>query len=328
MKPCKIQLEIHILGECTLCNVRILYDETKSNEIPRNPTKLYRYLQKTDSVSSLLNGRMQDAHEFLKKFVHIVDAKHPEVNVADMFNANILTEVKCLTCNTAYTNSEVVGDFIIDVEGKRSVEEALHSFFESENIEEYNCIMCMTSVSATKTNFAISTPECLLIVLNRTAKSNRNTKLNSDVYINEELIMKCLVNGKIQRWKYKLVSTVNHVGRSYNSGHYNTNILTGSKIYLFDDSTVRKQKKISGRNAYVLFYERFEVNFYELVMLTIQFCIRLLLTQEICVNEMEELILIHPKGEENFVAGTDKQTDYVHHDSKVFVVDLDRFQKD
>lgn len=181
---------------------------------------------------------------------------HPDMCFGSKFMADINADIECLECKTIYKNKNRVGDFIVNILRKRSVEEAFQSFFEHEIVEEYKCIRCMKSVLATKTFSLFSTPEYLCIILNRL--QNRRRKYNKNIEINQEMKVECFAENQVSHWKYGLVSIINHIGTHYNKGHYTTTV-NSHNTYTFDDSQVRKQNTISGSEAYILIYERIQV---------------------------------------------------------------------
>lgn len=246
------------IGECVICCVQSLYEKTKSSKLPCDPSNLYGTLRKTNTnLARILNGGQQDAHEFFKFFIPVMENnKHPEMSFANKFIADIVTNIECLECNTNYQSENQAADFIVNIVRKHSVEEAFQSFFENDFVDEYKCITCMKSVLATKKFTLVSAPEYLCIILNRL--KNRRTKLRSNIAINRELEVKCFAEGQASHWKYGLLSAVNHIGLDYNSGHYTTTVFS-DKTYTFNDSKVRKQNNISGSDAYILIYERTEV---------------------------------------------------------------------
>lgn len=62
--------------------------------------------------------------------------EHPQVDLTKKFMARTNTVIKCLNCEMIFKNEGTIGDFILDIQGKASVEEALMSFFDKEVIED------------------------------------------------------------------------------------------------------------------------------------------------------------------------------------------------
>lgn len=237
--------------------MKILFDETKKNQKPCDPRTIYQALSKNTNISKLLDGRQHDAHEFLKLLIGNESRFHSTASLTSIFMAATKTEFKCLKCETSFYNNDDIGDFIVNVQGETSVDAALGAYFQNEVIERFQCVTCMESGLASKIFSITKMPQCLLVVLNR--RNNRDRKLNTSIDVNRELVLKSFDDSQTHHWRFKLASIINHTGIRYNEGHYTTIAFSGETIYKFDDSVVQKTKKISGRDAYILFYERVEV---------------------------------------------------------------------
>ncbi|KAG4073416.1 hypothetical protein HA402_007672 [Bradysia odoriphaga] len=88
-----------------------------------------------------------------------------------------------------------------------------------------------------------------------TAVNDKGAKVNSNIEINQDLIVKCFDGEKPRHFQYKIVSVVNHIGPSYSEGHYTTTVRHEDTTYTLDDSNVTAGFGISGQDAYLLFYE-------------------------------------------------------------------------
>lgn len=250
------------IGKCIICAVQTLYCKTKSSQIPFYPNRAYKTLEKSADLSKILDGAQQDAHEFFKNLIEAIEKEkkktknpdHAPIDFGNFFMAQIHTEVKCLKCRVTYNNKSSVGEFIVNIVGKRSVKQALESFFDGEVVNDYNCVNCMKYVSASKKYTLLSAPKCLCVVLNRIpSKGGKDSRY---IETNQELILKCFDGGKLRHFQYKIVSVVNHIGSKYESGHYTTTICYENTIYTLDDSKVFTGSKISNNTTYILFYER------------------------------------------------------------------------
>ncbi len=243
----------------------MLFRDTKESQSPCNPFELYATLQKRKNrFAKLLNGRMQDSHEFLMLLAEEMEKAVHSLNWFEKyFLANMRTFVQCLACENIYESYGSVGDFAIDMNGHQSVQIALDLYFDWESVHNFHCVSCKKKVSAKKQYSLVSPPQCLCITLKRFSKYGR---INHNIEITPELTMTKYCAKKPQgpesEWKYKLVTVINHQGKSRNSGHYTAITCSeNNQSYEFDDKTVRQ---ISGypvkRNeAYILFYECTEV---------------------------------------------------------------------
>lgn len=210
----------------------------------------------------MFDGSQQDAHEFYKNFIQAMEtvkakmksSEHQHIDIGNFFMAQINTEIKCLECRVVFNNKSSVGDFIVDVIGMRSVRQAMEKFFEGDLVHDYKCVKCMKTVLASKTYTLLSTPNCLCVVLNRIP--SKHEKDSRYIEINQELVLKCFDDDEQRYFQYKMMSVINHVGPSYDKGHYTTAVRYEGTTYIFDDSRVVAGCEISTNNAYILFYER------------------------------------------------------------------------
>lgn len=242
-----------------------LFKNTQCSKVPCSPYKLYHALQGTNlRFSELLNGKHQDSHEFLILLTEELEKQsHSTHWFVNNFSANIETHINCASCGTIHRSSVEVLDFALHLQGNQSIQIALDSYFHYEDTE-YLCESCRTLDTAKKQHFLLSAPKCICVQLRRF--SEQGEKLNDDIEISSELSLgKYFLKTEAAVWKYKLVAIVNHFGGSRSVGHYNTIVLAPDGVcYEFDDRNVRQVSSnlISGKNAYMLFYELVKVRHY------------------------------------------------------------------
>lgn len=254
------------IRECITCMVINLFGNTQSSEVPCSPYRLYFALKKTNlRFLKLLNGEHQDAHEFLIVLNHELDQQaHSARWFSNNFTVNLTTHVKCSSCGTVHESFSGVTDIAVHLKGNRSIQDAVDSYFNYDDIE-YMCEACRTYDIVKKKNFIQTAPACLCLQLRRF--SERGTKITDTIEIASELsLRKHFFKTQVLEWKYKLVVVVNHFGESQNIGHYNTIVLTpNGEYYELDDRTVRKVSSslVSGKHSYMLFYELIEVTVFQ-----------------------------------------------------------------
>ena len=135
-------------------------------------------------------------------------------------------DVTCLMCNHVSTTFQHFMDIQVDIGNVDNIELALAGYFGTENIgrggQLYKCNNCCQNVLATKQYRIEQPPAVLCIQLKRfnnmiDGKNDRPVslvrKLNISNHVRSAL-------GKNIPVEYKLVSMINHVGPSANSGHY------------------------------------------------------------------------------------------------------------
>lgn len=239
-----------------------LFKDTKSSKRPCNPYRLYGALAKTNiRLSGLLNGKHQDSHEFLILLTEELEKQeHSALWFSNNFTANISTHVNCSSCGKVNRSTSEVVYFALHLQRDRSIQTALDSYFNYDDIE-YLCESCRTYDIAKKKHFLLSGPDYLCLQLRRF--SELGEKITNEIEISLELsVGKHFSKPQAREWKYKLIAVVNHFGQSRHAGHYNTIVLTPNGLhYEFDDRNVREVSSnlVSGKDAYILFYELIEV---------------------------------------------------------------------
>lgn len=271
------------VDECITCAVLMLFKDSKISQLPCKPIRLYETLKKKNKrCCEILNGRQEDAHEFLLMVADEMDVeKHSLKWFVNNFVAEVRTLLRCSICKSIYQSDSHIGDFTVNINGKKSIQAALDMFFDGETVDDYQCTRCNKLVTAKKQFSLISAPSCLCVTLKRFSK---NGKINRNIEVTRELtttkyFVESPVNSPKSQWKYKLVAVINHKGKTRISGHYTTIVCSqNNEFYEFDDSTVRQvnDTAIKGNEAYILFYERSEVdkfNFFVVYFLLIKFSI-------------------------------------------------------
>ena len=136
-----------------------------------------------------------------------------------------------------------------------TLESCLESFFKPEEIER-KCQHCGVLGSTQATTF-VQEPETLVIQLNRFRYSqadNRVIKIHKPIIFPADLQ---LPSGS----KYKIVSTINHIGESADAGHY-TCLLMDKELEsycLVDDSSVFPSVTVDeelSKQVYILVYAK------------------------------------------------------------------------
>lgn len=221
-------------------------------------------MKQEERFRKMLNGRMQDAHEYLLLAAEVMEKqKHSFKWFEENFFADVRTILKCSECNNVCESDGHWGDFSLSIKKQKSVQSALKMYFEWESVNDYNCERCKKKVMAKKKYSLVSSPPCLCITLERftkTSKVNRNIEITFELTTSEYFVDNLF--DEPEQYKYKLVAVINHLGKTRNSGHYTAIACReNDEFYEFDDSNVRPNKShlIKGNEAYILFYERVQV---------------------------------------------------------------------
>ncbi|KAG4078588.1 hypothetical protein HA402_006750 [Bradysia odoriphaga] len=245
---------------CVTCKVLKLFNDTRNNVTARSPSQLYNALKRANTrFSKLLDGKMQDAHEFLELLAEQMETEaHPLKWSVNFFVADIRTSVQCSVCQNVCETTGILGDLTLDV-GHKSIQTALDMYFAWESVNDYDCQCCKKKVAAKKRVSLISSPSCLCITLKRFSENRR--KINRKIQIDLDVSITGYFEAAFANpgdCKYKLTSVINHVGRNIYSGHYTTTVCSpDNEFYEFDDTTVRRMNEngVKENDAYILFYE-------------------------------------------------------------------------
>lgn len=193
--------------------------------------------------------------------------------VHDIFEGVLVSETKCLTCETASQRDETFLDLSIDLEEHSSVTSCLRNFSAEEMLCERNkfhCDRCGGLQEAEKRMKVKRLPKVLTLHLKRfkyTEDYSRLQKLfHRVVYPYHLRMFNTTEDAPDPDRLYELYAVVVHIGGNAYHGHYVSIIKTKDRGWvLFDDEMVEPVDKHFVRNffgdkpgmatAYVLFYQ-------------------------------------------------------------------------
>lgn len=194
-----------------------------------------------------MNLKQQDAHEFFQFFIQeLKNSKHSDLWFCHAFDSVLLSKVHCERCLNTTGRPYDTKEFIVNVDGKKSITEAIAVNFERSVIDDYRCEKCEHFGSAIKTDVFVVLPVCLVLILQKFQKTTNAI----------EICTKLDLLGR----EYNLVGLINHIKIGRSSGHYTAIVWNGEgKFSEFDDSKRNCLDTIVGSNARILFYELNEV---------------------------------------------------------------------
>lgn len=224
--------------------------------MPYNPKKIYESLRLLNA--DLLNGKQQDAQELWMRIMKVFENRRNSSTMFDrLFTHDVITNVKCENCFKEFLTERETRVHIIEVGGRPTIQVALDDYFAGDVVETYKCSKCdyINKDKSKKKYFLKSAPNMLCLMLNRFKMKTKKNR--DDIELNEQLTLTNFSSSsKTTSAKYKLVSTINHIGMNISSGHYTATACCSNKtFYEFDDTRVKNIDSISGRNAYILFYQ-------------------------------------------------------------------------
>ncbi|PQE31340.1 ubiquitin carboxyl-terminal hydrolase protein [Rutstroemia sp. NJR-2017a WRK4] len=192
--------------------------------------------------------------------------------VHDIFEGKMVSETKCLTCETASQRDETFLDLSIDLERGSSVTSCLRKFSAEEMLCERNkfhCDNCGGLQEAEKRMKIKKLPKVLVLHLKRFKYSDDMSRLQklfyTVVYPYHLRMFNTTDDAEDPDRLYELYAVVVHIGANAFHGHYVSVIKTQDRGWLlFDDEMVEPVDKHYVRNffgdkpgqacAYVLFY--------------------------------------------------------------------------
>lgn len=193
--------------------------------------------------------------------------------VHDIFEGVLVSETKCLTCETASQRDETFLDLSIDLEEHSSVTSCLRKFSAEEMLCERNkfhCDNCGGLQEAEKRMKIKRLPKILALHLKRFKWTEDLTRLQKlfhrVVYPYHLRMFNTTDDAEDPDRLYELYAVVVHIGSNAYHGHYVSVIKTQDRGWLlFDDEMVEPVDKQYVRNffgdkpgqacAYVLFYQ-------------------------------------------------------------------------
>ena len=185
------------------------------------------------------------------------------------FYGQMSNTIKCNKCNHVVNRVEVYKGIELSIEKSKDLFGCLEEHFAEEQLEGYKCDKCKKT-ECSKQIVLLNTPKYLLVTLkrftfnyqlNRFTKNTKNVEF--PVYLHfKKYLLQNNENKKVNNSDlYKLTSIINHSGGP-NNGHYTSYHNFKNKWVECDDDdvTVMDEDKIFTQGAYVLVYEKKEIN--------------------------------------------------------------------
>ncbi|TFK56352.1 cysteine proteinase, partial [Heliocybe sulcata] len=272
--------------------LRSLFLHISSNPADKGTVAPRAFIDKLKELNELFRSTMhQDAHEFLNYLLnkiveemendrrangtntngHVED-RDAQTLVHRLFEGQLTSETRCLTCETVSSRSESFLDLSIDIEQNSSLTACLRQFSASEMLCQRNkffCDSCCGLQEAEKRMKIKILPPVLALHLKRfkyQESLGKYIKLSYRVAFPFELRLFNTVDDAEPTADrlYELFAVVVHIGNGPHHGHYITIVKSRAKWYVFDDESVDVIKesdipKYFGENlagaAYVLYYQ-------------------------------------------------------------------------
>ncbi|KNE70971.1 hypothetical protein AMAG_15233 [Allomyces macrogynus ATCC 38327] len=210
--------------------------------------------------------QQQDAHEFLNYMLNAIaelilaERKKNETDdeaapstlpagktwIHELFEGELATEIRCLTCESTTETRECFLDLSIDVEANSSIASCLWSYSQSEMLchkDKFYCDTCAGLQEAERMMKIKKLPPVLALHLKRfkyMENQQKYVKLMHRVMFPTELRLFNPSNDTIDSTDqmYDLFAIVVHIGSSPNHGHYVALVRSYDRWLLFDDESV------------------------------------------------------------------------------------------
>lgn len=248
-----MSLNCFFTEDCVTCSLRDTFVQTQQWSRAIFPSNLYGLLKIRHK--HLLNGKFQDAHNFLLSLLESTqENQHNTSSIASKFLGRIISTTVCPDCRSDFSRSENYFSLQVDILGSACIEDALEKFFGTEYIEKH-CDECKNVVHAEKLCRITRAPMILCLQLKR---FSIRSKIEDFIDIKCDLkVPKQMLKNIGFDLQYKLFAIICHNG-SLNIGHYKTIVCENRNLYEFNDTLVKQipfTEIIRSSEAYVLFYE-------------------------------------------------------------------------
>ncbi|PIN26033.1 Ubiquitin carboxyl-terminal hydrolase [Handroanthus impetiginosus] len=261
---------------CFTCEFETLVKKAKAGISPLSPERIMSQIRRIGSC--LVNGRQEDAHEFLGyaiKAMQYACLKEAGVAVPSSlaerttllgltFGGYLQSKIDCTRCESRSRKNERIMDLTVEIGGEiGTLEDALNQFTQPEDLDgenKYYCSRCKSHVKAKKKLGILEAPNVLTIVLKR-FQSGEFGKLNKAVKYPEVLNLGSYMSGSDTSPVYQLYGVVVHIDvmNATSFGHYVCYVKNKHKKWFkADDSKVEAVdvRKVLSADAYMLFYAR------------------------------------------------------------------------
>ena len=198
----------------------------------------------------------QCAHEFFNLFFKNIEnalksTSHRQL-LQGVFGGKTVTQCICKTCGTTKENREDFYTLSLDVKHSKTLAESLQRFISGDKISDYMCENCNKYVEITKRNLIESTPNILILHLERivfTLDGFVNEKINTRLEFPNTLDLHPYTKACIEKpesstvdFQYDLIGVVVYKG-TVDMGNYYSIIKTDqNKWFVFNDSIGRSFK--------------------------------------------------------------------------------------
>ena len=223
-----------------------------------------------------------DASEFIRILLVNITMIHPnnspkaffknklsimEKEMVEFINDSIKFDAKnkicCYNCNQEWYTKfhECIPQIMLNLSipneqmlHQYSIQNLLDVHFATEKLFDYTCKYCNISNQSKKQCVIIKIGKYFIINLKRYryVDESWSYKITDSIYINDIIN----INVNKQKYYFKLISTVNHVGDNFSCGHYTTTKYQKSTLFLCDDADFESDTQFNENTAYIFLYKQ------------------------------------------------------------------------
>ncbi|CAL5224372.1 g7047 [Coccomyxa viridis] len=266
----------YLLNECS----ELLEKEAKARKAAESPPAAENNADSA-SQAELQQQRQQETNNSAESNGGVVAVAPkqapPPTWIHDLFQGTLVSETRCLACNTVTTREEAFYDLSLDIEQNCSLTACLQNFSATEALDgddKFFCDACKGLQDAQKRMKIKALPHVLCLHLKRfkyIEQQDRMRKLNYRVVFPFELKLRNTSDDcKGADDFYDLFAVVVHVGQGPNHGHYVSFIKSSEHWLLLDDELVdvvneshvqqafgtTQEYNSTAEHGYILLYER------------------------------------------------------------------------
>ncbi len=220
------------------------------------------------SLLQVQTGEQQDVQEFNKGLITLIETTIKRMNERNLISQELKTmytkfqgeQQYVTTCTICNTKSETPAQFCeltLQIVGCNTLNQSLAAYCQTEELtgaNQYMCNKCKMKTDASRKIELNHLPDTLNIQLSRFVydmQTNSKQKVKDAIEFPLEINFKNYkdilnvnlhLNVSNDEYVYDLVSVLNHIGASSNSGHYTADVLEmkTNTWWCFDDSKVTK----------------------------------------------------------------------------------------
>jgi ubiquitin C-terminal hydrolase len=208
----------------------------------------------------------------IKQFKYDIENDHSVL--FNIFYSYLSNQVKCSDCSHTITKiekyKELSLDLDLDHQENNHLDKLISKYFSPDQLDGYKCDKCKKTNCFKKAKL-LSTPKYLIVQLKRFFFNQETMNLSKislpieyPLYLDLENYYISENNNENYNGNsiYNLKTVINHLGKSFNGGHYTSFHKKEDVWYYADDENINIVdenilfKKKNKQDAYILFYEK------------------------------------------------------------------------